>query len=93
MSTRAFRAARALRGPHMAPRVVARFLSADTAEQDLLPCRVPLVGLVSGTFVSDDGLTQLSLQSQDVSPIGSMVTKRALLQQVGSALTMPNPLR
>ena len=77
----------------MPSRAVARFLSADPSEQELLPCRVPIVALVPGTFCSDDGLTQLSLQTEAVSPIGSMVTKRALLQQVGSALTMPNPLR
>ena len=74
-------------------REVAVFLSAIPEEQDQLPCNVPLIALVTDTFSSEDGTCSLSLLAADVSPIGSMVTKRTLLQHVGSASAMPNPPR
>ena len=72
---------------------VAVFISADPSEQGMLPCMVPLIALVAGAYSSHDGATSLSLLTDEVSPIGSMVTKRTLLQQVGSASTIPNPPR
>ena len=74
-------------------REVAVFMSANPVEAGARWCKVPLIALVAGSFSSQDGSSSLSLLDDAVSPIGSMVTKRTLLQQVGSASTMPNPPR
>ena len=71
-------------------RDVAVFSSADPQERAVVPTQT-LIALIAGTFISGDGAISLSLLDDTTSPIGSMVVKRVLLQQVGSASTMPNP--
>ena len=74
-------------------REVVTFVSANIAEQGALPLRTQLIALGTGSFSAEDGVCSLSLLNEEVSPIGSVATKRAMSQQVGSASTMPNPPR